>query len=97
MSDDSLEFRWQSNIKQLITEELTCNSLGGQLTLPWKITYLKLLEVADAAVRINDPTLNLLMCELALYTVGDGYHEDYNPDTVDKVRKAAIEFQKGLK
>ena len=90
----SYPVRWQSNIKALIEEEIENNSLrGGALVMPWKITFSKLTEVARVAARINDPELNLLMCELALYTVGDGYHEDYDPDVVSQVREQALAFK----
>lgn len=93
----TFEVRWQSNIKQLITEQLECNSGGsGALLMPWRITFAKLLDVADVARRINDPELNLLMCELALYTVGDGYHKDYDPDIVQQCRVLAYEFKQEL-
>ncbi len=77
-------------------EEIENNSHGGALIMPWRITFSKLTEVAKVAARINDPELNLLMCELALYTVGDGYHEDYDPDVVSHVRELAMEFKKQL-
>lgn len=67
------EVRWSSNLKALIEEQIMCGSnRSSALLMPWKITFLKLLEVANVAGRIDDPELNLLMCELALYTVGDG-------------------------
>jgi hypothetical protein len=90
---EKIEVRWQSNIKALIEEEIESNSLGGALAVPWRITYQKLLDVAAVASRINDPELNLLMCELALYTVGDGYHEDYNPKLVDEIRRQVLEVK----
>ena len=90
MSESKIEVRWQSNIKALIEEGIENNSLGGALTMPWRITYQKLLDVATVAARINDPELNLLMCELALYTIGDGYHKDYDPDLVDRIREEAL-------
>lgn len=93
MANKSFEVRWSSNIKALITEEIQCNSHGGILSTPWKITFQKLLDVANVARRIGDPELDLLMCELALYTVGDGYHEDYNPEVVGKVREKAYQFK----
>lgn len=92
----SYPLRWSSNIKELIEEEIENNSHGGALIMPWRITFSKLTEVAKVAARINDPELNLLMCELALYTVGDGYHKDYDPEIVSQVREQAIEFKKGL-
>lgn len=94
----SFEARWQSNIKQLITEQIECSDdRSAALVMPWKITMGKLLQVADEAIRINDPMLNLLMCELALYTVGDGYHEDYNAKIVEQTRVKALEFKEELK
>lgn len=88
--------RWQSNIKALIEEQIQAGSNGGALIMPWKVTFCKLLEIADAARRINDPELNLLMCELALYTVGDGYHKDYDPEVVDKVRGISRAFKDSI-
>ena len=80
MKSETFEVRWQSNIKALIEEHLSCGSdSSSALLTPWRITMSKLLDVANVAIRLNDPELNLLMCELALYTVGDGYHDDYNP------------------
>lgn len=96
--------RWQSNIRALVQEHLSNGSNGSAALLtPWRITLGKLYEVGKVAERLNDPELNLLMCELAIFTVGDGYHKDYNPKVVDKLRqqvaqiKAAEQSAKELK
>ena len=78
---------WSCNLKALITEEIQCNSRSRALTMPWKITYAKLLDLANLARRIGNNELHLMMCELGLYTVGDGYHKDYDPKIMEELRK----------
>jgi len=92
MMDEEFSARWKSNIKQLITEEIMCNSNGAGLVMPWRITFLILLQVAKTAIRIDDPELNRLMCDLSLYTVADGYHKDFDQKIVTEVDKLSHEF-----
>lgn len=87
--DDSLV--WRVNTPQLMKEILECNPGMAILRSPLNIFKQVLAEVAEHAIRINDPELNFLMCRLALYSQGDPYDPDYNLDVYKEAMKRAAE------
>lgn len=87
--DDSLV--WRVNTPQLMKEILECNPGMAILRSPINIFKQVLAEVAEHAIRINDPELNFLMCRLALYSQGDPYDPDYNLDVYKEAMKRAAE------
>ena len=81
MTEKKLE--WKVNTPGLIEEILTCPGTGV-LIQPFNILRNLLAKVAGRAIKINDYELNKLMIQLALYSVGDPYSPDYNPEVVEK-------------
>ena len=82
MKDTKLE--WKVNTPALLEEIVGCglDKSMGILYRPVNILRNLLIEVADRAIQINDPELNILMLRLALYEEGDPYSKDYNPDAI---------------
>ena len=76
---------WKVHVKSLF-EEVVKGSGQPIYKLPLHMTYGLLLEVAEAASRINDPELNALMCRLTLYAIADPYDkEHYDPKRMARV------------
>jgi hypothetical protein len=76
--------KWRVNTGSLLSEILV-NNETRMLEKPIKIFSSLLKEVADRCIEIDDPQLNALMCRLALYTIADPYHEDYDREITNKV------------
>jgi len=62
----SRSHKWKCHLPNLLKEVLNNPGTGGML-IPINITKQILCEVAERAIKINDPILNELMCDLALY------------------------------
>jgi hypothetical protein len=67
---------WKVHVRSLF-EEIIKGSGQSIYKLPLHMTHGLLLEVAEAASRINDPELNALMCKLALYAISDPYDKEH--------------------
>ncbi len=84
------------HVPQLLTEiadsALAQNS--GVLKIPLNVLRKYLLSVAERCSELNDPILNRLMCEMALYDEADPQSEHYNPEMIEQVYKTAEEFKK---
>ncbi len=48
----------------------------GILKIPLNVFRLKLIKLAERASELNDPELNKIMAEMALYAVADPYDKD---------------------
>jgi hypothetical protein len=78
------------HVPQFLKEVSNCaiSDKSGVLFIPLNIfrTYLGL--VAQRCSEINDPVLNKLMCEMALYEISDPESKDYDHEltqqTIDK-------------
>ena len=70
-----LSGRWKVVTHQLLQEVLDGNPTAWALATPIRIFGEKLYQVAEQAQRINDPMLNALMIELALYENANPYSE----------------------
>lgn len=84
---------WRVNTPQLLKEILESNPGMGIMRSPFNIFKQVLAELAEHAIRINDPELNAIMCRLALYSVGDPYDPDYNKEVYREVIKTAKDAQ----
>ena len=60
---------------------------SGVLKNPLNIFRNLLIQVGQRASEINDPILNKLMCDLAIYSISDPYDKDYNYKLVMKIRR----------
>lgn len=48
-----------------------------------------LAEVGERAAELNDPQLNLLMCQLTIYIVADPKSDGYNPKRLREIMTGA--------
>jgi len=62
--------KWSCHTPNLLTEILN-NPGTGILRVPFNIFGKMLAEVADRAIILDDPELNILMLRLTLYEVAD--------------------------
>lgn len=77
---------WKVNTPGLL-EEILVNNETRFLKVPINIFQNILGQVAERAIKINDPELNLLMCRLALYEQANPYSKDYDKDIFEKLEK----------
>lgn len=85
----SREGAWKCDTPALMAEILNNNELAI-LTMPLTIFRGILGAVAARAIKLNDPILNELMCDLRLYELPSPSSKEY--DTImKKVRKLAQE------
>ena len=66
-SDINLE--WTCNTPGLIEEIGNCCTEAPALVTPLRILQSMLQELAEVAIRIDDPELNVMMLRLSLYDV----------------------------
>ena len=69
-------------------------SCKGALSVPFKIFNQYLVSIAERCIELNDPILNRYMVEMALYSVGDPEHPDYDQGVVDETIRIAREYLK---
>lgn len=53
-------------------------TLGGVLYVPVNILRGYLIQIAERASELNDPKLNAIMAQMALYDECDPYSKDYD-------------------
>lgn len=82
MSVNKLDLEWRVHTPNLLKEVMN-NPTCGILKTPIQIFGLLLHEVADRSSELNDPKLNKLMIQLALYSQADPESPDYDKDLVD--------------
>lgn len=84
----SHDLHWRVNTAGLF-QEIIGNNATAILTRPLQITGHLLAQVANRAAQLNDPELNGLMCQLALYSVSDpNDKKNYRARITDKTIKA---------
>lgn len=93
MTKKNLKLQWKVHTRNLFMEIIEYNTQTSILKRPMQMTWNLLLQVEEAAIRINDPELNQLMCRLTIYTMSDPEHSDYDPKLLEKVAKLAEEAQ----
>lgn len=78
--------KWRVDTPSLLAE--ICNNPGvAILKIPLNIFRIKLIELAECAIRINDPELNVIMLRLALYEEGNPNSKEYNPKAISQQEK----------
>ena len=68
-----------------LKEVFNNNRLGGVLKFPANILRTYLIQIAQRASELNDPKLNAIMCQMALYEIADPESKEYNPKLVKKI------------
>lgn len=75
---------WRVHTPNLLSEILG-NNETQMLKRPVQMLANLLDNVAIRASQLNDPILNALMCQLAMYEISDPYSENYNSERVLKI------------
>jgi hypothetical protein len=77
-----------------LIKEITDNGLrenSGVLKIPINIFMKYLDSVATRASQLNDPILNKLMCDMALYEVANPESKEYDSKVIEEVYQKAEE------
>ena len=83
-TNPSLEFK--INTPQFLKEVFDENpKLGGIFFVPANTLRTYLIQIAERAAELNDPKLNAIMCQMALYEISDPYQEGYNEKLTKKI------------
>ena|ERR1041385_1867178 len=83
------ELVWRVNTPSLLSE-IVSNPNCSILLRPLQITGNLLALVAQRAAELNDPILNGLMAQLALYEIADPYSKQYEPRITDRLIKRGV-------
>lgn len=78
-------------------KEVVDNALGenmGILKIPLNILRINLCLVAERGAELNDPVLNKILCDMALFEQSDPYSKEYNIKMIKEVDKKYAEYQK---
>lgn len=81
---DKETLRWKVNTPQLLKEIMSNNGMSI-LYVPINIYKELLSELVERAIELNDPKLNALMCQMALYEVSDPYSKEYDSKLTNMV------------
>ena len=84
------ELEFKINTPAFLKEVFDQNpTLGGVLFVPINTLQGYLAQIAERASELNDPKLNAIMCQMALYAVADPYDkENYDRKvTEETIRK----------
>lgn len=96
MSDEKERLHeWKTHTPGLM-KEVMLNPGCAILAKPINIFLLTLASVAERASLINDPVLNKLMMQLALYEMADPYSKEYDSDLVSKYMEKYSSFRDDL-
>lgn len=61
--------KWRSHLPNLLIEIVDSNPTAWALRMPIILTRSILTEVAERAIELDDPALNILMLRLSMYAV----------------------------
>lgn len=94
-------FGFKLNTPQLLKEVFdNYPGAGGVLKVPANLLRMNLAAVAQRCSELNDPVLNGLMCNMALYGCADPYDaENFDQTLTDKCLndKSYVDWVKKLK
>lgn len=78
--------------------EIVDNALGanknGVLKIPLNVFRINLGLITQRCAQINDPILNKILCDMALYEQADPYSKEYDKKMIKQVES---EYKKYLK
>lgn len=73
----------------LLLEEIEMKAMNNNnaatLRIPMRIFRGQLLKLATRCSQVNDPILNQIMAEMALYAISDPTDPEFNQETTDKI------------
>lgn len=76
---------WRVATGTMLKEILNNNPSVWQMAMPIQIFGNLLHQTASRAAELNDPKLNALMCQLALYAVADPSQKEFDITVVNRV------------
>ena len=82
------EMAWKIDIPNFIKE--TMSNPGNPYAITFKILGILLEALAERAIELNDPALNILMLQMGLY---EGCHDE-NKDMIKEIRNQIKAIQK---
>ncbi len=84
------ELEFKINTPAFLKEVFDHNpTLGGVLKVPVNVLRNYLQQIAERASQLNDPKLNAIMCQMALYAIADPYDKDnYDAERTSEIIKA---------
>lgn len=88
MSKKKLKFRIEA---VAFLNEVKGNDVMAYLTVPFSIFQSKLGKIATRASELNDPILNEIMSEMALYEVTNPSSKEYDHSIVEEIERLADE------
>lgn len=77
------------NLLKEVTEKSQANGLPGVLFIPMNQFRILLCQVAERAIELNDPIMNMLMYDLTLYSIADPESPDYDQKAMEKIYNLA--------
>ena len=88
MNDKEESICWRICVPDLFNE-ITSNPIMSDpvIRIPLNMLQMKLAEIAQRAIELNDPKLNTLMMQLALYEQGNPYSKEYNSKLLSKMER----------
>ena len=91
----NIDNHWKINVPSMLTE--IAEGYPSKHN-PWiaPVSMLKqvLAELAELAIKIDDPRLHIMMCRLTLYSASDPYSENYQKDIVEQLQKEMLDKNK---
>lgn len=88
-----LSGHWRVHTTNMLNEILGANQTCAIFSIPFNIFGKLLAQVADRAIELNDPELNILMLRLTLYEIDGKTPEEQNT----AIQQAIEEQRKRIK
>lgn len=80
------ELEFKIHAPQFLKEVFNNNpTLGATLRIPANTLRVYLGQIAERASELNDPKMNAIMCQMALYEIADQYSKDYDANLTKKI------------
>lgn len=88
--------QFKVHVPRLLEEVTNCGipRTMGVLKVPLNMFQKYLVSVSERCAEINDPVLNKLMCNMALYEQSDLGSKYYDKKMIDQVNKNYKDFMK---
>ena len=66
----------------------------GVLKVPINVFRIYLINLVERSLELNDPVLNMIMCNMGLYEQASPSSKEYNQEMINKVREEYFKFVK---
>lgn len=85
---ENVNLEFKINTPQFLKEVFDENpKLGGIFFVPANILRNYLIQIAERASELNDPKLNAIMCQMALYSIADPYSNEFDGLKTEEIIK----------